>query len=116
MPTMTDPETGETKEISMEEFFAAMQGGKISVRQEVHHADGSVTSSLIYGNDVGDGIDRSLNIFGTTSDVLYYAIWKARKRKDADENAEKLFFIDNAEADYEVTIDDTQIPIMHIIT
>lgn len=116
MPTMTDPETGETKEISMEEFFAAMQGGKISVRQEVHHADGSVTSSLIYGNDVGDGIDRSLNIFGTTSDVLYYAIWKARKRKDADENAEKLFFIDNAEADYEVTIDDTQIPMMHIIT
>lgn len=116
MPTMTNPETGETKEISMEEFLAAMQGGKISVRQEVRHADGSVTSSLIYGNDVGDGVDRSLNIFGTMNDVLYYAVWKARKIKEADENAEKLFFMDNSGADYEVTIDDTQAPMMHIIT
>ena len=116
MPIMTDHETGETKEISMEEFMAAMQGGIISMRQEVRHADGTVTSSLIYGNDIGDGVDRSLNIFGTIGDVLFYAVLKARKIKEADENAEKLFFIDNSDADYEVTIDDTQSPMMHIIT
>jgi len=116
MPMMTNPKTGETKEISMEEFMGAIQGRKISVCQEVRHDDGTVTSSLIYGNDIGDGVDRSLNIFGTTDDVLFYAVLKARKIKEADENAENLFFIDNSDADYEVTIDDTQSPVMHIIT
>ena len=116
MPTMTNPETGETKEISMEEFMKMMRSGNGSIQQVVRHADGTVTSSLIYGNNIGDGVDRSLNIFGTMGDVLFYAVLKARKIKEADENAEKLFFIDNSDADYEVTIDDTQAPMMHIIT
>lgn len=116
MPTMTNPETGETKEISMEEFMKMMRSGNGSIQQVVKHADGTVTSSLIYGNNIGDGVDRSLNIFGTMGDVLFYAVLKARKIKEADENAEKLFFIDNSDADYEVTIDDTQAPMMHIIT
>lgn len=116
MPTMTNPETGETKEISMEEFMAAMKSGQVSVRQEVRHADGSVTSSMIYGNDVGDGVDRSVNIFGSVSDVLSAAIIRARELHEADENAKKLFFMDNSDSDYEVTVDDTKMPTMHIIT
>ena len=98
MPTMTNPETGETKEISMEEFMEAMRGGKISVRQEVHHADGSVTSSMIFGNDVGDGVDRSVNIFGTMNDVLKPVILNAQKKKEAmqkktDTEMRRTFFI-----------------------
>ncbi len=116
MPTMTNPETGETKEISMEEFMEAMRGGKISVRQEVHHADGSVTSSMIFGNDVGDGVDRSVNIFGTMHDVLKPVILNAQKIKEADKDAKKIFFMDNSGADYEITIDDTSSPMMHIVT
>lgn len=116
MPTMTNPETGETKEISMEEFLAAMRNGQISVRQEVHHADGSVTASTIYGNDIGDGVDRSVNIFAATNDVLSPAVMRARKVKEENPNAEKLFFMDNSGADYEVTVDDTSMPTMHIIS
>lgn len=116
MPTMTNPETGETKEISMEEFMEAMQGGSISVRQEVHHADGSVTSSMIFGNDTMDGIDRSVNIFGSMEDVLKPVLASAQRIKEANENADQLFFMDNTGADYEVTVDDTLLPIMHIVT
>lgn len=117
MPKMTNPETGETKEISMEEFMEAMRNGQISVRQEVHHADGSVTSSMVLGNDPRDGIDRSLNIFGSLiDDVLKPALIKARKIREADNEADKIFFMDNEGADYEVTVDDTISPIMHIVT
>ncbi len=31
MPTMTNPETGETKEISMEEFMEIMRSGQGSI-------------------------------------------------------------------------------------
>ena len=72
MPTMTNPETGETKEISMEEFIEAMKNGNVSVSQEVHHSDGTVTSSVVYGNNVGDGIDRSVNIFATMNDIFIF--------------------------------------------
>ena len=116
MPTMTNPETGETMEMSMEELLEAMREGKVTVQQQVHHADGTVTSSAIFGNDVGDGIDRSLNIFGTMNDVFSVAIQKARRIKEADENAENLFCMDDSDLNYEVTIDDTAMPIMHIVT
>ena len=115
MPTMTNQETGETKEISMEELMEMLRSGKGSVRQEVHHADGSVTSSVIFGNDVGDGVDRSVNLFGTMNDILMPAIVRARKIKEADPDAEKLFSLDNTGADYEVTVDDTATPVMHIV-
>lgn len=116
MPTMTNPETGETKEISMEELMEAMRGGKMTVQQQVHHADGTVTSSAIYGNDVGDGIDRSLNVFGTMGDIFKPALQMAKRIQEADENAENLFCMDDSDADYEVTIDDTSMPIMHIVS
>ena len=114
---MTNHETGETKEVSMEEFLQIMNGGgEVSIRQEVRHADGTVTSSVIYGNEVGDGVDRSLSIFGEMNAVLMPAITSAKKRQEADENAEKIFYMDNADADYEVTIDDTKMPMIHIVT
>ena len=113
---MTNPETGETMEMSMEELMEAMREGKVTVQQQVHHADGTVTSSTIYGNDIGDGIDRSLNIFGTMNDIFMPALQMAKRIKEADENAENIFRMDDSDVDYEVTIDDTSMPIMHIIT
>ena len=42
MPKMTNPETGETKEITMEELMEAMQNGQlVGIQQEVHNEDGS---------------------------------------------------------------------------
>ncbi len=116
MPTMKNPETGETMEMTTEELMEAMREGKISIQQQVHHADGTVTSSTIYGNEIGDGIDRSMNVFGTMNDIFTPALTKAKEIKKADENAENLFFMDNSDVDYEVIIDDTAMPVMHIVT
>ena len=77
MPTMKNPETGETMEMTTEELMEAMREGKISIQQQVHHADGTVTSSTIYGNEIGDGIDRSMNVFGTMNDIFTPALTKA---------------------------------------
>ena len=63
MPTMTNPETGETKEISEEEFLEILRSGKGSLQQVVTHADGSTSATALYGNDSEDGLDRSVNIF-----------------------------------------------------
>ena len=98
MPTMTNPETGETMEMSMEELLEAMREGKVTVQQQVHHADGTVTSSVIYGNDVGDGIDRSLNVFGTVNDLISVALQKVKRIKETDENA----FADYSDDDIEL--------------
>ena len=116
MPIMKNPETGETMEMSAEELLEAMREGRVTVQQQVHHADGTVTSSAIFGNNVGDGIDRSLNIFATLNDVFLPALQMAKKIRAADENAEKLFRMDDSDVDYEATIDDTTMPVMHIIT
>lgn len=116
MPTMKNPETGETMEMTTEELMEAMREGKISIQQQVHHADGTVTSSTIYGNEIGDGIDRSMNVFGTMNDIFTPALTKAKEIKEADENAENLFIMDNSDVDYEVIIDDTAMPVMHIVT
>lgn len=116
MPTMREPKTGETKEISMEEFMSAMRNGQITVCQEIHRADGSVTVSPIYGNEIGDGVDRSVNIFGTLEDVISVLGERACKILDANENATKPFSMDNAGADYEVTVDNTKWPVTYVIT
>ena len=63
MPAMTNPETGETKEISMEEFLKMMRSGNGSIQQVVKHADGTTSSTTVYGNVADDGLDRSVNIF-----------------------------------------------------
>ena len=116
MPTMKNPETGETMEMPMEELMEAMREGKVSIQQQVHNADGTVTSSTVYGNEIGDGIDRSMNVFGAMGDIFKPALQMAKRIKEGDENAENLFFMDDSDVDYEVTIDDTSMPIMHIVS
>ena len=63
MPTMTNPETGETQEISMEELVQMMRSGQGSLQQIVTNADGSTSSTTLYGNASDDGLDRSVDIF-----------------------------------------------------
>lgn len=116
MPIMKNNETGESVEISMEEFLEAMSGKDITIKQEVRHADGTVTSSTIYGNNAGDGIDHSLNIFAEYGAVLNPALMKAKKAKEADETAEKIFVMDNSDIGYEATFDHLELPMMEIIS
>lgn len=116
MPKVKGPDGIET-EMSMEELLQLMQSGEVSIRQDVHHGDGSVTSSVIYGNDMGDGIDHSVNLFGTMEDILHPVLARLQKEKKAGKNAEDLrLYMDNSGADYEITVDDTKLPIMHIVT
>ena len=67
MPTVTNPETEETKEISMEEFMEKVSKGEspIGIQQIVTDKDGNKHVTDIYGNMSGmdDGLDRSVNIF-----------------------------------------------------
>ena len=98
-------------------FPDAVRDGKISsIQQEVHHADGSVTRTMTYGNDAEDGIDRSVNVFGTIGDIVKIIALGAKKANNSDQDTDGLLFMDNAGADYEVTIDDTEVPFMHIVT
>ena len=72
MPIMTDPNTGERKEISMEEFREAVRGGRLTgVQQIVTDANGNQRVTDIYGNMPGsaDDFDRSANIFMNLSDI-----------------------------------------------
>lgn len=72
MPIMTDPVTGERKEISMEEFREAMRGGRLTgIQQVVTDAQGNQRVTDIYGNMPGssDGFERSANIFMNLTDI-----------------------------------------------
>ena len=79
MPTMTNPETGETKEISMEEFMKMMRSGNGSLQQVVTHADGTTSSTTLYGNVAEDGLDRSVNIFIDNDTFNAFIIRKIKK-------------------------------------
>lgn len=111
MLTLTNQETGEMKEMSEKELMDAMREGTVTVQRQVHHADGTVTSSVIYGN-----VEGAVNVFGTTEDILKPAILSAQKRKDADKSLNHVFHMDDSDADYEVTIDDTALPAMYIVS
>lgn len=115
MPILTNPETGEEIEVSVEEMMEMMRNGRCSIQQVVKHADGSTTSSALYGNVFADGIDRSVNIFASTSDINYPAIMAARKVKEANPDAIDIFVMDNSDSGYEITVDDTEQPIMHVM-
>lgn len=88
MPKMTDQQTGETKEISMEEFMEIVRqsGGKGSLQQIVTDANGNKTVTDIYGNMSGkkDGMDRSLNVF-IHSDLLLPFADAAMKESESEE-------------------------------
>ncbi len=57
MPTVTDPKTGETREISKEEFMAMLRSGEgkiTGIQQVVTHPDGTQDKSTIYGSMPGE--------------------------------------------------------------
>lgn len=112
MPTMTNPETGETKEISMEEFLKMMRSGNGSIQQVVTHADGSTSSTTIFGNISSDGLDRSVNIF-VDSDTFNAFITRKLKKMTGqmpDPESEKAPL-----ELFEMTIDFTHAAIMGIV-
>lgn len=78
MPTMTNPETGETKEVSMEEFMKMVSkgGGSVGIQQVVTDKDGNKHVTDIYGNISGmnDGLDRSVNVFCHMSDLSPFVL------------------------------------------
>ena len=115
MPKVIDSE-GNEREISMEEFQEALRGASVTVKQQITHADGSVTSSVIYGNNAGDGVDHSLNIFSEMSDVISAGLFKAKQNCGDNEDAEIIFSMDNSGAAYEITQDVTDTPLMHVFT
>ncbi len=112
MPTMTNPETGETKEISMEEFLKMMRSGNGSLQQVVTHADGTTSSTTLYGNVAQDGLDRSVNIFVDNDTFNAFIVRKLKKLTGEmdDPESEK----DPGEL-YEMTIDFTDSAIMGIL-
>ena len=79
MPTMTNPETGETKEISTEEFMKMMRSGNGILQQVVKHADGTTSSTTVYGNVAADGLDRSVNIFVDKESFNAFLMKKIKK-------------------------------------
>lgn len=112
MPTMTNPETGETKEISMEEFMKMMRSGNGSLQQVVTHADGTTSSTTLYGNVSDDGLDRSVNIFVDGDTFNAFIIRKIKKLTGEIEDPESEK--DPGEL-YEMTIDFTDSAIMGIL-
>lgn len=112
MPTMTNPETGETKEISMEEFMKIMRSGNGSLQQVVTHADGTTSSTTLYGNVAEDGLDRSVNIFVDNDTFNAFIIRKVKKLTGEIEDPESE---KNPGELYEMTVDFTDSAIMGIL-
>ena len=114
MPTVTNPETGETKEISMEEFMKRVgEGdGPIGIQQIVTDKEGNKHVTDIYGNMSGmdDGLDRSVNIFcdkEALNAFTYVAIAELKEvtSEDYDENADEGY--DPNDQKFVMTIDFT---------
>ena len=108
MPTMTNPETGETKEVSMEEFMEMVRkgGGSFGVQQIVTDRNGNKHVTDVYGNMSGanDGLDRSVNVFCNMSDIspfvvrLINGVDEVEEENNPDEKGFVMTvdFIDNA--------------------
>lgn len=112
MPTMTNPETGETKEISMEEFMKMMRSGNGSLQQVVTHADGTTSSTTVYGNVADDGLDRSVNIFVDEDTFKAFIIRKLKKLTGGIEDPESEKDPDDL---FEMTVDFTDSATMGIL-
>lgn len=123
MPTMTNPETGETKEISMEEFMKMVSqgGGSVGIQQVVTDKDGNKHVTDIYGNMSGmnDGLDRSVNIFcdkEAFNAFIYAAIMDIKKanEEDYDETADEGY--DPNDKNYVMTVDFTDSAMTCVLT
>lgn len=113
---MKNRETGETIEVSCDEILKSLREGNATLQQQVKHLDGTVTTHSLYGNEIGDGIDRSLNVFGTLEDIFHIGVKAAQQLQEKGKNNKNIFYMDDCDVNYEVTIDDTTNPIMHIVT
>ncbi len=112
MPKMTNPETGETQEISMEEFMKMMRSGNGSLQQVVTNADGTTSTTTLYGNAAQDGLDHSVNIF--VDDESFNAfLMRAVKRITGKIEDEKP--ADDSDDLYEMIIDFTDSALMGIL-
>ena len=109
---MTNPETGETKEISMEEFMEIMRSGQGSLQQIVKHADGTTSSTTLYGNVNEDGLDRSVNIFVDGDSFNAFLMRKIKKITGELKDPESEKDPDDL---YEMTVDFTESAIMGIL-
>ena len=123
MPTMTNPETGETKEISMEEFMKMVSqgGGSVGIQQVVTDKDGNKHVTDIYGNMSGmnDGLDRSVNIFcdkKAFNAFIYAAIMDIKKANEEDyaETADEGY--DPNDKNYVMTVDFTDSAMTCVLT
>ena len=112
MPTMTNPETGEAKEISMEEFLKMMRSGNGSIQQVVKHADGTTSSTTVYGNVADDGLDRSVNIFVDKDSFNAFLMKKIKKLTGEIDDPESEKDPDDL---FEMTVDFTESAIMGIL-
>lgn len=112
MPTVTDPKTGETKEISVDEMMEALRSGNGSIQQVVTRPDGTSTSTTIYGNVNEDGLDRSVNIFIDKETFNAFIMRKVKKLagKIEDPDSEK-----DPNDFYEMIIDFTESAMMGIL-
>lgn len=112
--------TGEEIEISEEEFMEMLSSGEVTlsgIQQVVTNADGEQRTNQLYGTDMlnDDRWDRSVNIFGATSAVFRLGLLKARKVKEENVDEEYIFQMDNSVQNYEIVVDDMELPNMHIL-
>ena len=100
MPIITNQETGEKKEISMEEFMEILSKGNGGLQQIVTDANGNKTVTDIYGNisGVSDGMDRSLNIFihsDVISSFVKEALAAAEDEEDQSEQGDEQEYLNS---------------------
>jgi TPR repeat protein len=109
---MKNLDTGETEEISAEEFARMVRSGNGSIQQIVTNADGSTSSTTLYGNDSDDGLDHSVNIFIDQDSACAFLRRKFNKvtGKMEDPESEK-----DPNDYYEMTVDFTDIAVMGIL-
>lgn len=113
---MSDNKNDSQEEMTPEDIIRQLKEGNGTLLKHVTNPDGSTTITPIYGNDTWDGVDRSLNIFGTMNDVLSVAVNRAQEVSEKNGLDDVIFRMDDSDVGYEVTVDDTQMPIMHVIT
>ena len=74
------------------------------------------TSEKAEDPSAADNKERwSLTIFGTLSDVLMPVIKKARARMDANPDEKTVFFMESRGDEYEITVEDTDMPMTHVV-
>jgi len=87
MPKMTNVETGEEVEISMEELLEALENGTGGIQQVVTRADGTKQVTNMMGNIPGqdDGYDHTLIVYMKMSDIGVFTRMLTDGKIDTDD-------------------------------